>query len=198
MKNKLVLLVLLLSAGLFGLVAQSDYSINNSESKIMVAGTSNLHDWELVAQNLSSELVLIEGEKIISDIRNVSFTMKAENLQSDNSIMNKKTHNALKADKYKTIQFSPSNIVNLKTNGNSFSGVARGQLTVAGKSRSVEIPFQGKLSGNALEITGEKEIRMSDFGIDPPTAMLGSLKTGDIVTVKFVLEYIDEQYTENR
>jgi hypothetical protein len=29
---------------------------------------------------------------------------------------------------------------------------------------------------------------MSDFGIDPPSAMLGALKTGDEVLIKYVFE----------
>lgn len=198
LKNKFLTLVIILSTGFYSLIAQGNYSIDNSGSKIIVEGTSNLHDWELVAQNLSSELDLIEGEKTVSDIRNVSFTMKAENLQSDNSIMNKKTQNALKTNKYNTIQFSPTNIVNIKSSGNNFTGIARGELKIAGKQRPVEVNFKGRKTGKSITIMGEKELKMSDYGIDPPTAMLGTLKTGDLVSVRFVLEYTDEQYTENR
>jgi hypothetical protein len=30
---------------------------------------------------------------------------------------------------------------------------------------------------------------MSDFGIDPPTAVMGTIKTGDDVVVKFDFEF---------
>ena len=42
-----------------------------------------------------------------------------------------------------------------------------------------------RLSTDRLEISGDTSLRMTEFGIDPPTAMLGMLHTGDIVHVRW-------------
>jgi len=34
-------------------------------------------------------------------------------------------------------------------------------------------------------VTGSYKFKMSSFGIDPPRAMLGTIRTGDEVTIKF-------------
>jgi hypothetical protein len=39
--------------------------------------------------------------------------------------------------------------------------------------------------GGAYVLTGQLPIRMSDYGIKPPTAMMGTIKTGNDVKVTF-------------
>ena len=40
-----------------------------------------------------------------------------------------------------------------------------------------------------FQVKGEVPLKMSDFGIDPPTAMMGTLKTGNEVVIKYNLEF---------
>jgi hypothetical protein len=47
----------------------------------------------------------------------------------------------------------------------------------------------------SIAVRGSVPLFMSDFGIEPPTAMLGMLKTADQVTVKFELALRLEQLT---
>lgn len=63
----------------------------------------------------------------------------------------------------------------------------KGDLTIAGVTKPAEITAGYTFSGNTLTITGSHQLLMSNFGIKPPTAMMGSLKTGDEVTVEFDL-----------
>ena len=43
------------------------------------------------------------------------------------------------------------------------------------------------LSGGRFHFTGEVPVTMSQFGVTPPRAMAGVLRTGDEVTVKFAV-----------
>ena len=36
-----------------------------------------------------------------------------------------------------------------------------------------------------MSIVGEKSIKMTSYGVEPPTALLGTIKTGDDLTIKF-------------
>lgn len=60
-------------------------------------------------------------------------------------------------------------------------GSARGDLSIAGKSTSVNVPLT--ISGD--RISGSLTLSQSDFGIKQFSAMMGALKVSDQVTVEF-------------
>jgi hypothetical protein len=60
---------------------------------------------------------------------------------------------------------------------------------LAGVTKRISVPFTGVQAGDKVSINGSKELKMSEFNIKPPTAMLGTLKTGDQVTVAFQLNF---------
>jgi len=61
-----------------------------------------------------------------------------------------------------------------------------GILSVGGSERVLDIPMRvNRPSEDRLAVTGETELKMTDFGVKPPTAMFGMLKTGDMVTVRW-------------
>jgi len=60
----------------------------------------------------------------------------------------------------------------------------KGTLTVAGVARPVTLVLDVRRDGSRLLASGELPLKMSDFGIKPPTAMMGTMHTGDAVRVK--------------
>jgi polyisoprenoid-binding protein YceI len=191
-----ILSVLIL--GLQTTSAQEKFRLDERNSKITVAGTSSVHDWEMSATAMNASIQLSITGNSISDIVSVDFSMPTEKLKSDNNIMDKKSWDALKADKHESIRFDLSRVSGFTTNGKTFSGTATGNLFIAGKSRPVNIPFTGNIkTGNTVTVTGAKTINMKDYNIAPPTAMLGTLKTGEEVTVNFNMDFVAEsQYTD--
>jgi polyisoprenoid-binding protein YceI len=179
-------------------VAQEKFRLDEKNSEITVIGTSSVHDWEMNATAMKASIQLSIAENSISDIVSVDFSMPTEKLKSDNNIMDKKSWDALKSDKHEAIRFDLSRVSGFSTAGDTFSGTATGNLFIAGKSRPVTIPFTGNIkTGNTITVTGAKKINMKDYNIAPPTAMLGTLKTGEEVTVKFKMDFVAEsQYTE--
>lgn len=190
MKNKIIIILLTVFALNPVVFAQEVYRVIPSKSTIRVEGTSSLHDWEMIAEKMNASLEVIGEKNSIKDIKDVSFSLDAKNLLSDNSIMNNKAQDALKSKKYKEIRFELESITGLKNTSTGFSGYASGNLFIAGKTKKVEFPFSAKINGNSsLVVSGNEKINMSDFDIDAPTAMLGTLKTGDEINIKFELEF---------
>ena len=60
-----------------------------------------------------------------------------------------------------------------------------GDLTINGTTHTIQMNVRGKATDSGFRFTGQHALKMTDFGISPPTAMLGALKTGDQVTVHF-------------
>jgi polyisoprenoid-binding protein YceI len=127
---------------------------------------------------------------VLKSITGANFKCRADALLSDNSIMDSKAHEALRAASYPEISFSNTACDRLTSSAGNISGYITGDLSLAGKSKRIRIPFQGSLTNQTFIIEGSHDIRMSDFGIKPPTAMLGALKTGDEITIKFRLVYL--------
>ncbi|MEX2371151.1 MAG: YceI family protein [Bacteroidales bacterium] len=179
-------------------LSQENFRLNKNNSEITVEGTSSVHDWEMVAKEMTANLQLKIEDKNIHEILNVNFSMPTEKLESDNSIMNKKSWSALKSNKHASIHFKLKAVSGFSITGTSFTGTANGTLTIAGKSVPSTIPFSGTVrNGNSITISGKEKINMRDFDVDPPTAMMGTLKTGEEVTIKFKMDFTAEsQYTD--
>ena len=99
--------------------------------------------------------------------------------------MDGKTYKALEGDKHPKITFKSAE--NISVSANTATKI-KGQLSIAGKTKEVELPFTLQdASDSTVKIAGKMPVKMSDFGIDPPTAMMGALKTGDEVVISYDL-----------
>ena len=172
-----------------GVQAQEFYKLQAENSNLVVTGTSSLHDWEMEVGNFNAETVLkIEGNAI-SEINRVEFAAPVSELKSGKSIMDKKARDALNEKKFPEIKFSlnKNNSVNITGGKANLTGL----LTIAGKSRQVKLTTDLNVENpQKFLVSGSLPVKMSDFGIDPPTAMMGAMKTGDDVVVKFNLEFL--------
>ena len=60
-----------------------------------------------------------------------------------------------------------------------------GYLTIAGTKKLIDLTFDAKVTGDKITLTGDHQTKMTDFKVDPPTAMFGTITTGDEVNIKF-------------
>jgi len=164
------------------------YKLNNSASELKVKGTSSLHDWELNTEEQSGEAEVENSDDFV--IKTLSFSVKAKSLKSGKSGMDKNTYKALKTDKHKTIDFNLSSVSQVeKVSENHFKTTVKGDLTISGVKKSISLTLNIKLEGSKLLIEGEKSLKMTDYGVKPPKALLGTIKTGDAITIVFKSVY---------
>jgi polyisoprenoid-binding protein YceI len=155
-----------------------------TESKMSVEGTSTIHDWEMDTKAIKgSANFIIAGDQL--EITNTNISLKAAELKSDNSGLDDKAHEALKVKKHPSITFTQTDKITVKTNGTAFSGSVRGNLTIAGETKVVTIPISGNIAQNNLKVSGKTVLKMTHFNMEPPRAMLGTIRAGDEITVNF-------------
>lgn len=166
-------------------VAQN-YSLNNAASKITIDGTSNIHDWQITSEEQQGKLVAVVDEGQLVKINQLDFSVKAEGLKSGKGGMDKNTYKALNTDKYRDISFSLTkvNSVDCTTTGNC-KVTLNGNLTIAGTTKPVDLVLDAKVNGNSIVLSGNKKFKMTEFKIDPPKALFGTITTGDEVNIKF-------------
>jgi polyisoprenoid-binding protein YceI len=162
------------------------FKLNNSSSKVEVLGTSNIHDWEVLAKVFKGNLNLeIENGKV-EKISQLDFCVTAESLDSGKGGMDKNIYKALNTDKFKTIDYQLVKVKSIDCTSKSQCKITTsGYLTLAGTKKLIDIDFDLKIIDGNIVLSGNKAIKMSNFNIDPPTALFGTITTGDEVNVKF-------------
>lgn len=163
------------------------FTISNSSSTLTIEGTSSLHDWEEVAEIFKGSIRIDKDTELF--IKELDVTIQAESLKSGKRAMDKNTYKALKTDTYKTISYTLTSVKNLIDNGNgNYTAEVSGNLTIAGVKKGISMNLTLAFINNGLSIKGEKKIKMTDYNIEPPKALLGTITTGDEITVNFNLK----------
>jgi polyisoprenoid-binding protein YceI len=187
--GKIALIAFILaSAGLTTAIAQNPVLIKD-ESSITISGTSSLHDWHEKAEDFKVEMELNSGKGSVPVISNVLFSCKVTSITSESSLMTSKTHDAFRADKYPEILFWSDGQAALASGSDAFSTTIKGRLYINGVKKQVTVPVEARISGDELMIRGSRSLNMIDYSIKPPTAILGTLKTGEEITVTFDLKF---------
>lgn len=180
------LLGLCLVFGTFISNGQQYYKLDAGKSSLKVTGTSTVHDWTMVAGQYDCRVDASLDEKKDLKITGLKFQCKTVSITSDHSLMNDKAHEALKAAQYKEISFRTFDEQLLVVNGGTIKGKLHGALQIAGQTINTNLPFEGTLDTDGfVKIKGEHQLKMSAFKIKAPTAMMGTIKTGDVVTVHY-------------
>lgn len=152
-------------------------------SRVWVEGTSTVHDWSCEAEQISAALDATLNGRAIQDLGALTVTVPVASLECGNRTMNGKLRDALGTS---PIRFTLSEGRVGQPNGDRFLVEANGTLSIRGTSRAQRVRADGRvLGGTRYRFTGEVPLTMSQFGVEPPRAMMGTLRTGDRVTVKF-------------
>jgi polyisoprenoid-binding protein YceI len=166
--------------------AQTKFSTKNNIS-LSVSGTSTMHDWVMKSGTGDCNATFVEDAKgNLIDLTTLNFTVSAKSLKSGKDGMDKNAYKALKTDKAPNVTATlKSAEVSTKDNKN-YTIKAVIKLTIAGKTLDTELVAQAKrINDNSYGIKGEKQISMKDFGMEPPSFMLGAVKTGNDVVLNF-------------
>jgi len=165
----------------FNLQAQQKLNLKSDSQEFVVKGTSTLHDWHMASSEAKGSVSVKMQDNGMIDFTGSEVTLVAESLKSGKKGMDKNAYKALLTDEHPNIKFVLTNC-NMQS---ASSGKATGKLTIAGNSREVIFEIEVEKVGNGFSIKGTTDFRLTDFQIEPPTALMGTIKTGDDVTVEF-------------
>jgi polyisoprenoid-binding protein YceI len=187
--GSLVAVTAALAAGSIA-VAQSPLSIDTAT--ITIAGTSNIHDY--TASTTEARVTRVQlgsgvaGEAFWDEVQKpgglatFEVSIAAASLKSSKEGLDKNMHKALKVKEHQEITFSLK-----RMDGAPDALTAFGTLRIAGVEREVALPLKTARKGANLAVTGEIDVLMTDYGIAPPKAMLGMIKTDPKIKITFAI-----------
>jgi hypothetical protein len=181
---------LLLSGGVTTLSAQTTFQSQTMDMKL--TGTSNLHDWEMKATSGTSKasIFLDASGKIIS-IQRLSFSFPARNLKSAHDAMDKNTYKALNTDRNPNISFSLTSSKVIAKGNNNYQLNCIGNMSIAGKTKAVTLVAFANYNPatRMLSVVGIQKMKMTDYNVTPPTAVMGTIKTGDDISISYNVKF---------
>lgn len=176
-----VILALAMVAATFPGGRQTQLTVTKA-SQLWVDGTSTVHDWTCKVGEVQGSITL---DAQLGEVSKAVVTVPSAAVDCDNRTMNKKAADALKTGDYPTIRYTLKN-AEVKKDGETLNIHAVGVLELAGRKNDLAATIIGRpVADGAYKFVGTLPVTMSDFGVDAPSAMFGTIKSGDEVTVRF-------------
>ena len=161
-----------------------------ASARVTVSGNSNVHPYEastttvIVTRLHVAPAAAVDVDTLVAPgvVEAFAITIPAATLTSPREGLDKNMHKALKVHKHADITFSLTRLERA-TAPNAFRGI--GTLTIAGVEHEVALDLTILKTETALSVKGTLPLLMTDYGITPPKAMLGMLKTDPKVVITF-------------
>ncbi|MGH9888196.1 MAG: YceI family protein [bacterium] len=165
------------------------------DSKLLIEGTSNLHGWACRTQDLNATIELDAAAVTQLNVappkalKRVQVKVPVKSLKCGHDAMDNNLYKALTAADSSDISYVMATFDAVPGESkDSFSLKTAGTLTIAGTERRITMDVTAtRLPDGSVRAVGMVPVKMTDFGIKPPTAIFGRLKTGDEVKVSFEL-----------
>lgn len=156
-----------------------------SGSRVWVQGTSTARSYRCESTQVTgaAEAATVD----LSSLREVSgarLSIPVASLDCRNGTMNGHMRNALRAPQAPTISFVASSVA-LTPTAEGATARLSGELTIAGQGRPVTIDATVVSDGGQLRVRGSKQIVMTEWGVRPPSLMLGTMRVHPNVTIGF-------------
>lgn len=175
---------LLVSIALVALGSTERYEVT-SGSHFWIDGTATTGAWTCATEAVTGQGIL-GGEELSATV-----TVPVRAFDCGSGQMNRDMRRALRAADHPTISFDLANAEVLRPE--PLPGVwvrvrASGTLRLAGAERPLSLIADGRQRADGrVEIRGRQPLRMSDFGVSPPSHVLGLVRAHDDIVVRFNL-----------
>ena len=170
--------------------AQAQDGVKVGAARVTINGTSNIHAW--TAATTEVKVVRVKAAAAEGDgwdallapggLEAFEIAIPTVSLSAPKKDLDKNMHKAMKAEQHPDVVFRLSRIEN---GADAAHPRALGVLRIAGVEKEIVLPLVVVREGDALKVSGELPLLMTDYGVVPPKAMMGMLRTDPKVSVKF-------------
>jgi len=164
--------------------AQKNYTLD-PKSNFTVAGTSTLHDWEMKSASGTGTAHLTVADSKLTAITSIDITLPVETIKSEKKSMDKVAYETLKTKTNKNIKY----VLKSAEKVNETTWNLTGSFTIAGSTKIVKTQVKTSVNNGVVNLQGTNKITFKDFNMKSPTAMLGTIKTGENLTIKFNINF---------
>jgi len=164
-------------------------------SKLSIAGTTNINSFDCLCTEKfgkkSIQMAFDATNKQLSFER-ATLSMKAASLDCDNSKMNEDMQEALESESYPYIRIKISGAQitsgSLENEKESAKLKADAEITIRNVTKRVTMDIDAdRIQVDKYHFVCAHNIKLTDYGIEPPTALFGLVKVRNTITINFDL-----------
>jgi hypothetical protein len=161
--------------------------------QVKVEGTSTLHDWSVESKLIGGYVELDPGFNLDKPQpgkvnARVAVLIPVRQLKSDKTAMDTIMYETMKEKDHRRIDYRLTEMTLKEAPKSADAPIvfdARGELVVAGVTNKIQMPVtMVRVGADKLKFTGAISVKMTSFGMQPPTK-LGVFSTGDDVKLSF-------------
>lgn len=189
---KIVLLIALSFVLIFAAPVKNSCILSKNYD-IKIQGTSNVHSWTETVETVTGNGTVNMNDNGSFDLEEMHIKMEVNSIKSSfGTIMNNNTYKALKSDVNPQIIFLLTEPVkSIQKEPREKMIPIKGILTIAGVTKVVNMNVKIRIQENSkLSFEGRERISMEDYGIKPPVALFGTLKTGNEIIISFKTNFL--------
>lgn len=187
MKTKAFVLVLGLCLIPFAAQAQSPRVTVRPGATLEFDGDSTVRRFTCKAKAVPVR-VQASGALAPEALAGVTLELAKKQLDCGDGTMNDHMLKALQADKHESIRFVMSSVEAGAAKDGAVPMRVKGDLTISGQTRPVVLEASSRAADDgSLRVEGRHAVKMTDWGVKPPTLMLGTIKVKDTAVVRFDL-----------
>jgi polyisoprenoid-binding protein YceI len=163
------------------------------QSKISIDGTSSVRSFTCEAPVIDASIetnapdaakLVLAGTKAVSS---AELTIPSKSLDCGNGTMNGHMLKAIKANEAPEIRFSLASYDLAQAEAGT-KVTLNGKLNLGGVEKPITLDAVATAhESGALLLKGEEELKLSDYGLKRPSLMMGTMKVGDVVKVRYEL-----------
>ncbi len=198
----LLMLLFKITSALAGSGSLYSYSVHE-RSRILLTGTTNVNSYECVSDSEiprgSLMADFLPGSNAIY-FNDAILVLEVSSFDCGNRLMNKDLHQALGGSESPFIEINLLEARPVSSMQRPNSGKIRVEISIningTTKNTDLVVDYRNADRYNYI-ISGSKELKMSDFGIDPPSPALGLVRVRDQVVIHFDLLVEANLITQN-
>lgn len=193
-----IIAALLVAFGLTGFVEapmlRYVYTIEEG-SRLIIQGSSNVNSFDCIGRSDFPATAFTLTSNAAGDtlrFSNAVLYLRTKHLDCDNAKMNQDLCDALKAGEFPYIKVELHGAMllsgSLAETGGWANLKALATLTITDSKKRVVMGVKAqRLANGRFRFVSSKDLRMTDFGVQPPQVMLGLIKVNNAIRIHFDL-----------
>ena len=197
MKNTLFYSITFALIFIFSSATAQDITLNLTEiQQFKIDGDSNVRSWD-------ADITEAEGTIIFSAIedftlgslnselfKSMNLTIPVSGIESDSGRLTSNMHGYLKRDEHPTITFNLTEVTAIELDGDKATITANGVINAAGVDQDITMIVDTVVNENgSVTFSGTQNLLMTDFDIDPPTAVMGTIRSRDEIVINYSVTF---------
>jgi len=168
-------------------------------SALWLNGTSNVHEFEGRTKEMTfvllgdssapapADAAALEALIRASGVHGAELAVPVRTLHSGKDGLDKNMWKALQADAHPDIRFHLARYSVTGNAGDTLRIRGEGTLEIAGTQKPDTLEARAWRTPQGVWLEGRKDLRMTTFGVKPPTMMMGTMRVHDPVVVQYRL-----------